>query len=135
MDNRHKTIFLLLVLVQGMHSIEEYVGRLWEVFAPARALCSIVSDDLETGFLIINAGLFIFGIFCWSGPVRKNHFYAISLIWFWIILELINGAGHVVWALIERSYVPGILTAPFLFIIAFSLSRQLLRFEPAVLGK
>jgi len=62
MNNKISSIFLVLVLVQGIHSIEEYVGKLWESFPPARVLCSMLSDNLVTGFLIINIGLFVFGL-------------------------------------------------------------------------
>ena len=63
--NKHiQNCFLLIVLVQGLHSIEEYLGKIWEVFPPAALLCRLVSNNLETGFLIINIGLFIFGLWC-----------------------------------------------------------------------
>jgi len=125
MNNRIKTTFLLLVLVQGLHSIEEYFGRLWEVFPPARFLTGLLSKNLETGFLIINIGLFIFGIWCWLTPVRRNKFFARGLIRFWIIIELINGTGHPVWALYERACVPGVVTAPVLLVLAVYLNKTL----------
>ena len=115
-------IFLLLVLVQGLHSIEEYIGRLWENFPPATILCSLISDDLETGFLVINTGLFVFGILCWLMPVRRGHWTASGLIWFWIVVELINGIGHPVWTIIQRSYTPGVASAPILLVLAIVLS-------------
>ena len=58
--------------------------------------------------------------------VRKDYALAPALIWFWIIIEIINGVGHPLWALYERSYVPGVATAPFLLILAIYLARQLL---------
>ena len=117
-------IFIVMVLVQGLHSIEEFIGKLWDSFPPARVLCSLVSDDLVTGFLIINIGLFIFGLWCWVFPVRKNYFYAQFLIWFWIVIELVNGIGHPIWTLMQRAYTPGILTSPIILIIAIVLSRK-----------
>jgi len=36
MQRMGQTVFLLLVLAQGAHSIEEYITRLYAVFAPAR---------------------------------------------------------------------------------------------------
>ena len=118
--------FLSLILVQALHSIEEYYGRLWEVFPPARFLSSQVSKNPEKGFLIINIGLFIFGLWCWLYPVRRNHVFAPALIWFWIVIEIINGIGHPVWAFYEKSYVPGVATAPVLLVLAAYLIRQLL---------
>jgi hypothetical protein len=58
-----KIIYLMLVLMQGLHSVEEYYGKLWEVFIPAKYFSSLVSNNHEIGFLIINVGLFIFGLF------------------------------------------------------------------------
>jgi len=118
MSSNVKWTFLALVMIQGLHSIEEFIGELWENFPPARVLCSLVSDNPVTGFLIINIGLFIFGLWCWIFPIRKDYFYSQFLIWFWIILELINGIGHSIWTFIQRSYTPGILTAPILFVLA-----------------
>ena len=122
--NKVKTLFLFLVLTQGAHSIEEYLGRLWENFPPATFLCSLISDDLETGFLVINIGLFVFGLWAWFFPVRKNYGYATGLLWFWIILELINGFGHPLWAIYQGSYTPGLITAPILLIWVFLLLRE-----------
>lgn len=126
MNNRIRITFLILVLIQGLHSVEEYFGRLWEVLPTARLLCSLVSRNHETGFLIINILLFIFGLLCWLTTVKKNYYlFSRGLIWFWIILETINGIGHPVWALYEKAYVPGLTTAPILLIIALYLSRLL----------
>jgi len=33
---------------------------------------------------------------------------------------LINGIGHIVWGLVEKKYVPGLITAPF-FVAIFTL--------------
>ena len=126
MDSRNKIIFLILVLVQGLHSVEEYIGRLWEVFPPAKLIISLISENLEIGFLIINIGFFIFGIWCWLFPVLRNYNYARGLIWFWIVIEMINGIGHPFWALYEREYVPGVVTAPILLILSIYLLRHLL---------
>lgn len=60
MNNRVKIAFLLLVLAQALHSLEEYFGKLWEMFLPARFLSSTISDNPETGFPIINISLLIF---------------------------------------------------------------------------
>jgi len=124
MSKKIKMLFLVLVLIQGLHSIEEYAGKLWEIFPSATFLCSLVSDNLVTGFLIINIGLFVFGLLSWFFPIRKEYNYANFLLWFWIALELVNGIGHPIWALIEGSYTPGIITAPFLFLTALAMLRE-----------
>ena len=123
MSTKIKSVFLVLVLIQAMHSIEEYIGKLWEVFPPATFLTALFSKNLETGFLIANIGLFVFGILCWLFPVRGNYSTAKGILWFWIILETINGLGHTVWSIYQQSYTPGLITAPFLFIVALYLTR------------
>ena len=123
-----KIVFLLLVLIQGLHSIEEYFGRLWEVFLPAKYVTSIVSNNNEIGFLVINTGLFIFGLICWLFIINKKFLYVRVFIWFWIAIEIINGIGHPLWAIIENSYEPGLITAPFLLITAVYLSILLVRY-------
>jgi len=121
MSKKVKWTFFALVMIQGLHSIEEFIGKLWENFQPARILCSLVSDNLVTGFLIINIGLFIFGLWCWIFPIRKGYFYSQFLIWFWIVLELINGIGHPIWTFMQGTYTPGILTSSFLLVLAIVL--------------
>ena len=59
---RFQVAFGVLVLAQAAHSVEEYVGRLWESFPPARFLTGLLSQDLERGFLVINVSLVAFGL-------------------------------------------------------------------------
>ena len=111
-------MFLFLILAQGAHSIEEYVTRLYEVFAPARFVCSLVSNDLALGFIVVNAALVTFGLWCWAVPVRSGWDAARGLVWFWAILELGNGIGHSALALSRWGYFPGVATAPLLLLFA-----------------
>jgi hypothetical protein len=132
MNSQIKIAFLILVLIQALHSVEEYFGKLWEVLMPARILSSLVSKNLETGFVIINIGLFVFGLWCWLFPILRNYVFAPNLIWFWVVIELINGIGHPALAFYKRAYVPGLITAPILFILAVYLSKQLLHLADIV---
>jgi hypothetical protein len=109
---------LLLILAQAAHSIEEYVTKLYEVFAPARFVASLVSNDLALGFLVANVVLVTFGLFCWAVPVRLGWRAARGLIWFWSILELVNGVTHSALALWRWGYFPGVATAPLLLLFA-----------------
>lgn len=123
MKSRVSLIYLALVLTQGLHSIEEYFGKLWEVLPIANWLTGLVSEDHHYGFLVANIGLFVFGISTWYFIIRKANPMASFIIWFMILLELTNGIGHTVWAIYSGHYTPGLITAPFLFIIAFYLLR------------
>jgi hypothetical protein len=127
--SRIKLAFSALVLAQIAHSIEEYVGRLWESFPPARFLTGLISSDRELGFVVINGVLVAFGLWCLLLPVRKEWPTAAGFIWFWIVLEIINGIGHPAWTLRQGGYTPGVLTAPILFVIALYLAFQLRKRE------
>ena len=81
-------MFLFLILAQGVHSIEEYATRLYEVFGPARFVSGLISHDLALGFLVFNAALVTFGSWCWAIPVRSGWRTASAFVWFWTVLEL-----------------------------------------------
>ena len=115
------SLFLLLVILQAMHSIEEYTGKLWDNFPPATFLTGLISNDLETGFLITNIGIFAVGMACWFLIVHRRSPLSQRIIWIWIIIELINGLVHPAWSLMQQSYTPGVITAPFLLITALLL--------------
>lgn len=118
-----KITFLFLVLAQGLHSIEEYRGRLWDNLPPARFLCSLVSDDLEKGFIILNLLLFLVGMLCclltfWN---KINS----MIIWLWTVIEMTNGVTHPAWAVYTQAYAPGMFTSPILLLLAVYLAKQL----------
>jgi len=122
---RFKVTFLALVLAQAAHSTEEYLGRLYEVFAPARFVSGLITQDLERGFLIFNAALVLFGLWCFLWPVRHQWPSAVPLAWLWVAIELGNGVGHSLWSLRQLRYTPGVVTAVILLIISLNLMRQL----------
>jgi Protein of unknown function with HXXEE motif len=122
---RLQTSFAALVLAQACHSLEEYFGRLWESFPPARFLTSLVSSDLELGFIVINISLVAFGVWCYIWPIRRQWASALSFAWFWVVIELINGVGHPLWSLRQGRYTPGLATAIVLLPIALYLAHQL----------
>jgi len=122
---RFQSTFLALVVAQVAHSTEEYLGRLYEVFAPARFVSGLISQDLERGFLIFNGLLVLFGFSCFLWPVRRGWPSAVPLAWLWVAIELLNGIGHPLWSLRQQRYTPGVVTAGILLIIALYLARQL----------
>ena len=126
-DGRSQLVFLLLILAQAAHSVEEYTNRLYDVLAPARFISSLVSNDLSLGFLVVNAALIAFGVLCWAFPVRRGWPSARGFAWFWVFLELANGAGHIVLALSQGGYFPGVATAPILLFFAVWLATMLVR--------
>lgn len=125
--NRFQAVFGALVLAQAAHSMEEYVGRLWEAFPPARFLSGLISTDLERGFVIINVTLVTFGLWCFFWPVRRGSPSAVPLALVWVIVEVINGIGHPLWTLRQGAYTPGVATAPVLLVLAVYLALQIAR--------
>jgi len=81
---RHKVAFGALVLTQAAHSVEEYVGRLWETFPPARFMTELVSEDQKLGFLLLNVALVAFGVWCFLWPIRRDWPSAVLLAWIWV---------------------------------------------------
>jgi hypothetical protein len=118
--------FLALIVAQAAHSIEEYIFRLFDVFAPARFVSGLVSSNLEVGFAVANAALVSFGIWCYFARVRPGHPSAPAFAWFWTLLEFANAAGHSLLALSRGAYFPGVATAPVLLgvsaYLAFTLT-------------
>jgi hypothetical protein len=125
LTSRSATTFGLLILAQAAHSIEEYAGRLWETFPPARFVSGLVSSDLRLGFLIGNVALVTFGVWCYLWPVSRRWPSARAFALGWALVELINGLGHPLWALRQGDYVPGVATAPVLLVFSVMLLAQI----------
>ena len=122
--SRIQVAFGALVATQAAHSMEEYIGRLWESFPPARLLTGTISSDRELGFIVINITLVAFGLWCLFFPIRRDWPSAAGFMWFWIVIEMINGVGHPIWTLRQGGYTPGVLTAPMLLVVALYLAVQ-----------
>lgn len=129
MSSRSARTFLLLAVLQALHSLEEYVGRLWEQLAPARFVSSLVSDDLAVGFAIINLGIVALAFWCYLVPVRRSLPSARGVVLFWAILESLNGAGHILFGIDAGGYFPGLYTAPFLLLCGLYLLVQVTRVQ------
>ena len=125
--DRVQGTFGLLILAQVAHSVEEYFGRLWESFPPARFLTGLISGDLESGFLVINVGLVAFGVWCWAVPVLRRWRSSAAIITGWAVIETINGIGHPLWSLRQGGYTPGAGTAPLLLLLSLVLFTMLRR--------
>ena len=125
MSPRSRWAFLALILAQAAHSIEEYVFRLFDVFAPARFVSSLVSNDVAVGFALANGGLVLFGLWCYVARVRPGHPSGPVFAWSWTVLEFANGIGHSVLALARGVYFPGVATAPVLLGVSTYLAVKL----------
>jgi hypothetical protein len=125
MSRQSRWAFLALMVAQAAHSIEEYIFRLFDVFAPARFVSGLVSTNLSVGFAGANAALVLFGLWCYFARVRPGHPSGPVFAWFWMGLELANGIGHSVLALSRGGYFPGVATAPVLLGVSAYLASTL----------
>ncbi len=127
MPSKIKLVFFLLIISQTLHSIEEYYYSLWEVFAPARFVSLLINDNVVGGFIIINASLVLFGFWTYFVPLSHHWSTMRVFLWFWVILELGNGIGHVIFAIQTQGYFPGIYSAPLLLALSCYLGLELLQ--------
>ena len=111
---RTARIFLVLILAQAAHSVEEYAFRLYDVLLPARYVSSLFGVERQIGFVLVNSALVLFGLWCWRARVRPGRRSARAFAWFWALLEIANGCGHLALAAIAGGYFPGLATAPLL---------------------
>lgn len=123
--DRLQLTFLTVIVAQAAHSLEEYRGRLYDVFPPARFVTGAITSDRERGFVALNVLILAFGAWCWFWPVRRRWRSAIGLAWVWAVVEVLNGIGHSAWSLMRDGYTPGVATAPALFVLALTLGSQL----------
>ena len=125
MDGRSRILFALLIAAQAAHSTEEYLTRLYDVLAPARAVSEALGFDRSIGFLIANAALIGFGLWCYFARVRPGRRGARGFAWFWALLETANGLAHGGLALAAGGYFPGLATAPLLLALGLGLAAAL----------
>lgn len=118
---------LALAISQTLHSLEEYSHSLWEVFEPARLASSFVSNDLATGFILLNTSIVAFAFWTYLVPVSRSWTSARSFLWFWVLLEFGNGIGHTALAIFTNGYFPGAYTAPLLLVLSCYLGFKLLQ--------
>jgi hypothetical protein len=125
MDRRARLAFLLLVLAQACHSVEEYSFRLWERLPPARFVSGLLALDPATGFAIVNSGLVGLGLWCRLLPVGRGWRSARAIAWAWAAVEAANGCAHVALAAATGGYFPGLATTPLLFAASIFLAWSL----------
>lgn len=125
LDQRTRIGFLLLIGAQALHSIEEYLFRLYDVLAPARAVSEALGFDRQLGFAVANAALIGFGLWCYFARVRPGHASGRGFAWFWALLEIANAIAHGALALWAGGYFPGLATAPLLLAAGLWLGLRL----------
>jgi hypothetical protein len=103
-------MFLLLVILQAIHSVEEFIFGLYEKFPPMVFLYRNAPYLAKPAFVISNVLLVLIGLvafYSWVQPARKE---ATVVVWIGIIVECLNVVAHLVWAALIGGYNPGLVT-------------------------
>lgn len=116
--------FFWLITAQLIHALEEYAFELWVVFAPARYLSGLVSENVEFGYILINITIILAGYFCCFKIIATGSNWTNFIILFWLFFETGNGLGHIVLSGLLGYHIPGLFTSPLLLIAAFVLWRS-----------
>jgi uncharacterized protein with HXXEE motif len=124
--------FWLLGLAQAAHSLEETRARLYDFFWTATGrlheiLPAITQMRMSAQtFALLNMSFI--AILLGAVPfVRARNPAAIALAWLAGAVEVVNALGHTAGAIWFRGYVPGVATAPLLFVTGVLLMRELSR--------
>jgi hypothetical protein len=119
--------FLMLVVLQGLHSIEEFTFKFYDVFPPMVVLYRNHPQLARPAFLVFNLLLLVVGLICvwyWVWPGRRG---ARTIVWVWVGAESFNVVAHSTWAILNMGYNPGLATAvgfvPLLVYVSYQLRR------------
>jgi hypothetical protein len=127
MQNKIRTTFAALLVLQALHAIEEYWFRFYDVFPPAKALGTLIPGSSQIGFVLFNALLLLIGLatfrYSFGGEPRRLH----VLLWLGVAIETYNGLAHLAWMILIAGYNPGLVSAVPLVIVAGWLAYLLRR--------
>lgn len=127
MNSRIPPAFLSLVVLQAVHSAEEFVFGFYERFPPMRAVYRDAPLLAKPAFAVSNALLFLAGLICFFYWVRPGRRGARTVVRVWVVLESVNVIAHSVWALLIRGYNPGLATAVLFVPVLIYLGRLMRR--------
>ena len=110
MNNKIRVAFLVLIGLQALHSIEEFIFKFYEVFPPMVSMYRNAPAMAQPAFVLANSLLILVGFVCllrWVWPARRG---AKVVAWAWVGAEAFNVIAHCVWAISIRRYNPGLVT-------------------------
>ena len=110
MNNKIRAAFLVLVLLQALHSVEELLLKFYEVFPPMALLYRDAPSLARPAFIVSNVVLVGAGLVCWRRWVWPGRRGARTVVWVWVGVEAFNVAAHCVWAVAAGGYNPGLVT-------------------------
>ena len=110
MNKEIRITFPALIILQAIHSAEEYIFGFYERFPPMRVLYENAPQLAKPAFALANCLLVLIGFvsfYYWVRPARKG---ARTVVWLWIIIESFNVIAHLLWAFLIGGYNPGLVT-------------------------
>lgn len=109
-------LYPALVIAEFLHGFEDYVGGFYDVF-PLYSISPEFFVTLTLALLLLLTALI--------PSVAHGRPWAVRLAKIWAIVEILNGAGHLMISLLEWGYYPGMWTAPLLLFLGAALGRSL----------
>jgi len=120
--NRLATLYILGIVVQGIHFTEEYLTGFQFKFP---GLLGYSWSDKQ--FVIFNLIWLLFFVLNLWGIYRRYR-VAYFLVWFFTIMAgIANGIFHPALSIIQGGYFPGLISSPVLLIIGIALLKELVR--------
>jgi Protein of unknown function with HXXEE motif len=124
--------FWLLGLGQAAHSIEEMIARLYDFFWVAtgrlHGIVPAIAPMRMSARTFAALNMSFIAILLGSVPfVRARRSPALALAGIAGVIEVANGIGHTAGAIWFGGYVPGVATAPFLFVAGVLVLKELFK--------
>ena len=110
MNHKIQLAFLVLIVLQALHSTEEFIFKFYEVFPPMVSIYRDAPRLAQPAFILFNSILVLAGFLClfrWVWPARRG---AKTVVWIWVGVETFNVIAHCVWAILIWGYNPGLVT-------------------------
>ncbi|MFQ5892378.1 MAG: HXXEE domain-containing protein, partial [Candidatus Methanofastidiosia archaeon] len=110
LDKNLKLAVFSLIVVQAIHSIEEYIYRFYEFFPIFKVYQKIfqIQNIDQAMFFAFNTVLilFLFIVFVIATSKRGNLYFVTGF----AIIELLNGIYHFLWTVLTQEYFPGTIS-------------------------
>ncbi len=110
-----RSVFLIMIVVQAVHALEEFVFHFWDVFPPMRAVYGGTPGLGETVFIAFHTVLIGLGVWSYRRWVRSNQPNARRVVVWGIVVQSFTVLLHAAWFLTEFRYQPGLATTPLFF--------------------
>ena len=109
-------LYPALVVAEWLHGFEDYVSGFYQTF-PLYSISPEFFVTLTLALLLLLAALI--------PSVAHGRPWARRLAKFWAVVEILNGAGHIMLVILEGGHYPGMWTAPLLLFFGAALGRSL----------